>query len=327
MEAQIFEKAFDLFGITEQQLIDKLSGGTYNAVYEFEKGNERFVIRIGEVEFDQEITNAVIAWMQYLGENQAAVPKLVKSVKNNHIEYIQMADRIYSVDVTVKISGVNVRDHVRQTQDMSWAETFGKAVGKIHQLGITNPPEQVLQLRPQWDQIGNDFIPPVKLSPTEIEIHRKRTAILDQIQELPKTPESYGLVHLDLHLGNIMLQADSSVITILDFDDVAFGWFVMDLVAPITDIAVCHSGQNKDELINKYLEEAIKGYQLERELSIANQAQIPLFLNLLEIGFYTRFHKNKVLQQENGWVKTFMTDRKQRIESGIPFVNIDIGDA
>ena len=46
MEAQVYEKALALFGITEQHLIGQLSGGTYNAVYEFEKGTERFVIRI-----------------------------------------------------------------------------------------------------------------------------------------------------------------------------------------------------------------------------------------------------------------------------------------
>ena len=48
MDAQVFGKALELYGIAEQHLTGKLSGGTYNAVYEFEKGAERFVIRIGE---------------------------------------------------------------------------------------------------------------------------------------------------------------------------------------------------------------------------------------------------------------------------------------
>jgi len=64
MEAQVFQKALELYGITEQHLVDRLSGGTYNAVYVFEKGDERFVIRIGELEFDKETTNGMIAWLQ-----------------------------------------------------------------------------------------------------------------------------------------------------------------------------------------------------------------------------------------------------------------------
>ena len=83
MEAQVFEQALALYGITEQQLMGQLSGGTYNEVHEFEQGSDRFVIRIGEIEFDQETTTGMIAWMQYLGKNRAAVPKLVKSLQNN----------------------------------------------------------------------------------------------------------------------------------------------------------------------------------------------------------------------------------------------------
>jgi len=324
MEVQVFKKALALYGITEQHLIGQLSGGTYNAVYEFEQENERFVIRIGELEFDQATTDGMIAWLQYLGKNRAAVPKLVKSLQNNPVEYVQTADRTYSVDVSTKISGENARQRVLQTQDMRWAETFGQAVGKIHQLAAANPLDKILLVRPHWDQIGNDFNPPVELAPEESVIWRKRTALLEQILALPKTPDAYGLIHLDLHLGNILLHADSPAITILDFDDVAFGWFVMDLVTPITDIAVCHPGPQKDEVINTYLVEAIAGYQRECKLSETQLAQIPLFLSLLEIGLYTRFHKMKGWQEENGWVKTFMTDRKERIEAGIPFVNIDL---
>jgi Ser/Thr protein kinase RdoA (MazF antagonist) len=325
METKILKKALDVYGVTEQDLIGQLSGGTYNAVYEFEQDGNRFVIRIGELEFDVETTNGMIEWLRYLRLHRAAVPELVNSIHNHPVEYLPVEDRTYSVDVSHKIPGENARATVLQYQNLSWAKTFGQAVGRIHQLATTNPPESVLQVRPRWDQIGNDFIPPMKLSVEETIIAERRAAILNQIYELPTTPDVYGLIHLDLHLGNILVHADAPAITILDFDDVALGWFVMDLVAPITDIVVSHPGQQKDEIINTYLAEAIAGYQLEREFSLANQAHIPLFLSLLEIGFYTRFHKNEVLQQENGWVKTFMTDRKERIEAGIPFVNIDIG--
>lgn len=245
LETKIFAPALSLYGITAQNIVGQLSGGTYNAVYEFEKEAERLVMRIGELEFDVETTNGMIAWLQYLRAHQAAVPQLVKSRQNNLVEYLQTAERTYAVDVSVKIAGENARQRVRETQDLRWAEMFGQAVGKLHQLATANPPQQVLQVRPRWDQIGNDFIPPVQLSPDERVIQRKRTALLDQIQELPQTPEVYGLIHLDLHLGNILLQAAAPALTLLDFDDVAFGWFMMDLVTPITDIVICHSGQKK----------------------------------------------------------------------------------
>ena len=325
MKEKVFKKALDLYAIAEEHLNGQLSEGTYNAVYEFEQDGEKFVIRIGELEFDSKTTNGMIEWLLYLQTKGAAVPKLVKSIQNNPVEYIQTDDRIYSVDVTHRILGENARTRVIEYQDLSWARAFGQAVGKIHKLAEVSAPESVVRVRPHWNQIGNDFIPPVQLSVEEVGIKRRRTEILNLIKDLPKTADVYGLVHLDLHLGNILVHKESSSITMLDFDDVSFGWFMMDLVAPITDIWVCHSGQNKAEIVNTYLTEVLTGYQLETQLSLDQKAQIPLFLDLLEIGLYTRFHKNKSLQQENGWVKTFMTDRKERIESRIPFVNIQLG--
>ena len=324
MEKKVFKAALDLYGITEQHLVGQLSGGTFNAVHEFEQDGEQYVIRIGEIELNIETTNGMIEWLQFLQTNGAAVPKLVNSLKNNPVEFIQTVDRVYSVDVTHKISGENARTKVIENQDLSWAGAFGQAVGKIHQLAACAP-ESVLRVRPDWNQIGTDFNPLVGLSAEETGIKKRRTEILNQLKDLPKTPDVYGLVHVDLHLGNILIHAGSSAITLLDFDDVSFGWFMMDLVAPITDIAVCHPGQNKAEIINTYLAEALTGYQLESRLSLDQQAQIPLLLDLLEIQLYTRFHKLKTLQQENGWVKTFMTDRRERIEARIPFVNIQLG--
>lgn len=324
MESEILKKALTFHGISEKDIIKPLSGGTYNAVYEFRKNKKHFVIRIGATEFDIETTNGMIEWLQYLGSNKAAVPKLVRSLQGNYVEYIKKGDRLYSVDVTEKVEGTIARTLVRENMDMSWAKTFGQAVGKMHRLGITGTPENVLKVRPHWNQIGNDFNPPANLSEDEVLIRNRRAEILNKIQDLPQPPDAYGLVHGDLHLGNFIVQAQSPSITMLDFDDVSFGWFVMDLVSPITDIVVCHKGTNKDGIINTYLTEAIAGYQLENEISAHNQSRIPLFLSLLEIGFYVRFHKMKALQQENGWVRTFMKGRKERITEGVPFVNINI---
>ncbi|MFC1743665.1 phosphotransferase enzyme family protein [Candidatus Riflebacteria bacterium] len=322
MDSDILKKALAFHRISEEHLIQPLSGGTYNAVYEFRKQKKHFVIRIGKIECDIDTTDGMIEWMQYLDFKNAAVPRLVKSRHGNPVEYIPTPDGVYSVDVTEKIEGTLARVLVRENMDISWAKTFGQAVGKMHRLGSTNPPENMLKVRPHWNQIHNDFNSPRKLTEDEALLCRKHADILTRIHYLPKTPDTYGLVHVDLHLDNIMVSTQVASITMLDFDDVCYGWFVMDLVSPITDIVVCHPGTNKDDIINTYLTEAIAGYQLEHEISSHARGTIPLFLSLLEIEFYARFHTMKTLQHKNWWVNTFMDGRKQRIIEGIPFVNI-----
>ena len=148
MESDILKKAFAFHGISEKHIIKPLSGGTYNAVYEFRKNKQHFVMRIGAIEFDIETTDGMIEWLQYLDSNKAAVPKLVKSLQGNFVEYIEKNDYLYSVDVTEKVEGTIARTLVSENMDMTWAKTFGQAVGKIHRLGITGTPANVLKVRP-----------------------------------------------------------------------------------------------------------------------------------------------------------------------------------
>lgn len=49
--------------------------------------------------------------------------------------------------------------------------------------------------------------------------------------ELPRTPETYGLIHSDLHVGNLLLE--DGHINVIDFDDTGFGFFYFDFAAAL----------------------------------------------------------------------------------------------
>ena len=48
---------------------------------------------------------------------------------------------------------------------------------------------------------------------------------------LPRTPESFGLIHADLHLGNLLFEGDE--INVIDFDDCGFGFFLYDFASAL----------------------------------------------------------------------------------------------
>ena len=50
-----------------------------------------------------------------------------------------------------------------------------------------------------------------------------RKILRDQLSLLSTGPDRFGLIHSDLHLGNIMRNNDD--LTIIDFDDAGYGWF------------------------------------------------------------------------------------------------------
>lgn len=51
------------------------------------------------------------------------------------------------------------------------------------------------------------------------------------ILNLPQTPSTFGLIHADLHAGNVLYTPDG--INIIDFDDTSFGFFYYDFAATL----------------------------------------------------------------------------------------------
>lgn len=58
-----------------------------------------------------------------------------------------------------------------------------------------------------------------------------REALRAELGGLPTTPERFGLIHADLHLGNLMAEGDE--LTVIDFDDAGHGWFVYELAVAL----------------------------------------------------------------------------------------------
>jgi Ser/Thr protein kinase RdoA (MazF antagonist) len=56
------------------------------------------------------------------------------------------------------------------------------------------------------------------------ELHRK-------LSSLSTGSDRFGLIHADLHLGNLM--ADGEQLTVIDFDDAGFGWFSHELAVAL----------------------------------------------------------------------------------------------
>ncbi|QNE35398.1 phosphotransferase enzyme family protein [Leifsonia shinshuensis] len=87
---------------------------------------------------------------------------------------------------------------------------------------------------------------------------------------LPRTPSTYGPIHGDLTLENIL---DSERgLSVIDFDDCGEGWYLFDLA---TACFFLTGHGEADEMVGAVL----RGYQSERSLSVADrQAWHPLLL-------------------------------------------------
>ncbi len=103
-----------------------------------------------------------------------------------------------------------------------------------------------------------------------------------QISKLGKGKDIYGLIHADLHVGNILYHHENGY-CILDFDQCAFGWRAYDVATFKYNIMETVPDHLTDEIWRCFLE----GYNRVRPLNQAELDCLPVFANawtLWDIG-------------------------------------------
>lgn len=106
-----------------------------------------------------------------------------------------------------------------------------------------------------------------------------RDRIRGVMDRMGREPAVYGMIHADLHHGNLL--ADGERLTVIDFDDCGFGWHVYDMA-----VALWH--QQRSPRFAAIQAAFVRGYRTRRALSDETVAQIPMFLlvrGLAQIGW------------------------------------------
>jgi Ser/Thr protein kinase RdoA (MazF antagonist) len=96
-----------------------------------------------------------------------------------------------------------------------------------------------------------------------------RTRLHGFLAALPRDPAHWGMIHADLHHGNLLV--DEGRLTVIDFDDAAFGWYLYDL-------AVALHAYNTRPDFDALQGALLAGYRSRRALSAEDEARLPAFL-------------------------------------------------
>lgn len=84
---------------------------------------------------------------------------------------------------------------------------------------------------------GGDALPPRHGAPRpEAELMARAAALVEsQVVAFGTGPDRYGLVHADMRLANLLVDG-AGAITVIDFDDCGFSWYLYDLAAALSFI-------------------------------------------------------------------------------------------
>ena len=144
---------------------------------------------------------------------------------------------------------------------------------------------------------------------------------MQHIHALPKDNDSYGLIHQDAHAGNFFVDENGNI-TLFDFDDCVYGWFVYDIAMVVFYMVTNHP--DPVGFGTTFWPHFWSGYQQENDLDPAWLAEMPAFFKLREVDLYAVIHRSfDVENLTDEWVAAFMDGRRQHIEQNIPYLDID----
>ncbi|BFH70996.1 hypothetical protein J27TS7_46600 [Paenibacillus dendritiformis] len=278
------KKLYGLEGYSFSQ-IPPHDGGR-NLVYTCHKAEAQdMVIRISFLD-DRSKDDFVgeLEYICYLHEHGGSVSNVIHSKNGRLLEEIQHEGQVFFICLFERAPGKQLAEnHYRYRDGAPLTEYFyncGKTLGKLHQLSKAyQPTRQRYDFFDKYNKTYIEQIVPDFLSPT---VKEKLFRILEQLQGLNRHSDHYGMVHFDYSDGNYNIDYDNGQITVFDFDNSCFCWYMYDL-AGLWGHGVGWIQFEKDvnkrmKFMEDYFETVLDGYRSETDLDDAMLEQLPLFI-------------------------------------------------
>ena len=312
----ILQEAMRRYGISNDQIrpLDAFE----SFIYEFERAEKAYILRISHsLRRSQTLIQGEVDWINYLAERGVRVARAVCSEVGQLVEAIADGQGGYFL-VTAFVKAQGQPPWELWTPNLY--ETYGQLLGRMHSLAQSYQPTQVAWRRPEWDDNVFEFVERY-LPASEAVAKAKYRALCDYLNTLPKDVSSYGLIHQDAHGSNFLVD-ESGAITLFDFDECAYSWFINDIAIALFYIAM--DAPEAPAFTGEFLTHFFRGYRQQNRLDPSWLKELPFFLKQREIEMYAVIHRDfDVNKIDDEWCEQFMHERKYKIEHDVPYIDFE----
>jgi len=248
-----------------------------NGTFLVTKDGQRRVLRVHRPGYHSlAAIESELDWTESLRRDSAiTTPEVIRATDGRRVVAAHVGDETRLVDLFTFVEGTIAED---DASDISFGE-LGAITAALH--------EHVRQwIRPaaftrfRWDlqtMLGSDGrwgdwrnAPSLGAADaaTIAEAERK---VIDRLTAYGMGPQRFGLVHNDLRMSNLMVHQGK--ITVIDFDDCGWSWYLADLGAVVSFI-------EDSPAAPRIVDEWLDGYRRVRDIAAADLAEIPTFVML-----------------------------------------------
>lgn len=266
---------------------DKPLGDFENYIFKAKGDNdEDYVLRLTHSSHrSKKEVEAELDFLRYVAENGAKVAGPLYSTFQNLVEEIVAEDgTFFFASLFTYAKGEQVKGEESPYWGEPFFEAWGKAIGQLHRLTMNY---RKTDYRDTWEEDESSIV-------NELEDEKVKAiaaVLMGEVKALPIGRGTFGLLHGDIHPGNF--HYDGKELTIFDFDDATYNYFIHDLAMVLyySVLFTPWTVEEKTEFARKQLQVLRKGYEYEHRLLDTWYESLPLFLRLRDIGLYGTLQK------------------------------------
>ena len=262
------------------ELLDYSENATYVSTHL--KTGEKYILRVSRPNYHKKVEiESEINWLETI-HTLPNIFNVAKPVKGKNGEFIQSIilpqhNVVYYCTLFTYLEGDRL-DDANEESIIEQFERIGEITAHLHKHSIAHHEAWMQKKRLTWDvesilgeypkwgrwQDGKGITPEREKLFSEVSV-----TIQKRLEAFGKSKERFGLIHADLRLANLLIRRNQ--ISVIDFDDCGFGWYLFDLGASLSFI---EHHDDVPDLIDAWL----KGYRKVRECSQAEEKEIPTFI-------------------------------------------------
>jgi len=300
--------------------------GCQNVVYEYERDGQPLILRISyRPDRPPEQIEAELDFVNYLAEHGAGVSRPILSCNGRLLEML-VAEGVRFIAVSfVKGKGMRVPDNGYRYRPGApieeYFQNWGRMLGRMHALAKRYRPASAALRRPDWFQTDR-FVNVEQRVPERLpRVREKLNQLMVQLRALPVDGDAYGLVHGDFNDGNFTVDYDTGEITVFDFDDCCYFWFMYELACAWeggVGRAMFEPLVERKAFMTHYFQHVLEGYSRENTLDAEWLARLPLFLQVVQMEEY--LHYAQYIDRPDEEVQAGLRYKVRCIEEGIPYL-------
>ncbi|RIW35338.1 hypothetical protein D3H55_08050 [Bacillus salacetis] len=279
-----------------------------NFVFSFKSGEDSFILRLTPGE-DRLRLQAEMDFLLLLSNQGLTVNMPVPSVNGNLIEPIVTDAGNFQAVVFNFFEGEQLEIDEMTGERM---EAWGRALGSLH--AVSNGISWLTDHTRLESLLGGngDNLP--------MAVRREESYLRNWLYGLQQTQESYGPIHFDLELDNIIWQGSKP--QIIDFESSLTGWYAADIAFALRDLF-----EDVVDLQDEKFSLFLQGYRQARPIGDQEVKDIPMFLRYRQLLTYKLLLNSmdvKVNPEQPEWVNELiikLENKRAQYEAGFEVEN------